>query len=201
MNLRATNTEALMSIQPTTYVTPAEYLAIERKSEYKSEYVDGVIVAMTGASRKHNLITLNVAGEIRRQLKGRPCESYASDMRVRVPSTRLYTYPDVVVVCGEPQFEDDQVDTLLNPTLIVEVLSKSTEIYDRGTKFSFYRTIETLAEYLLVAQNECRVEHYVRQAEERWLLSDYRSLEETIELTSIECGIALREMYDKVALP
>jgi Uma2 family endonuclease len=190
-----------MSTQPTTCLTPAEYLAIERKSEYKSEYIDGVIVAMTGASRKHNLISFNLAGEINRQLKGRPCEGYAGDMRVRVPSTRLYTYPDVVVVCGEPQFEDDQVDTLLNPTFIVEVLSKSTEIYDRGTKFSFYRTIETLDEYLLVAQNEYRVEHYVRQAEGRWLLSDYRSLEETIELTSIECEIALSEMYDKVALP
>jgi Uma2 family endonuclease len=190
-----------MSTQPTIYATPAEYLAIERKSEYKSEYIDGVIVAMTGASRKHNLITVNLSREISRQLKGRPCESYTSDMRVRVPSTRLYTYPDVVVVCGEPQFEDDRLDTLLNPTLIVEVLSKSTEIYDRGTKFSFYRTIETLDEYLLVAQNEYRVEHYVRQAEGRWLLSDYRSLEETIELTSIECEIALSEMYDKVALP
>lgn len=190
-----------MSTQPTSYLTPAEYLAIERKSEYKSEYIDGVIVAMTGASRKHNLISFNLAGEINRQLKGRPCEGYAGDMRVRVPSTRLYTYPDVVVVCDEPQFEDDQVDTLLNPTLIVEVLSKSTEIYDRGTKFSFYRTIETLAEYLLVAQNECRVEHYIRQAEGRWLLSDYHSLDDTVALASVGCELALREVYDKVALP
>jgi Uma2 family endonuclease len=189
-----------MSIQPTTYLTPAEYLSIERKSEYKSEYTDGVIVAMTGASREHNLIGVNLAGEINRQLRGRPCECYANDMRVRVPSTRLYTYPDVVVVCGEPQFEDDQLDTLLNPTLIIEVLSESTEMYDRGKKFGFYRTIETLAEYLLVAQDECRVEQYVKRTDGRWLLSDYHSMEDNVEMTSIQCEVALREVYDKVAL-
>src|SRR2546421_1084518 len=187
-----------MSSQPTTQLTPEEYLAIERKAEYKSEYIDGEMVAMTGASRRHNLIALNVAREITQQLKGRPCEGYVSDMRVRVPSTRLYTYPDVVVVCGEPQFEDDYVDTLLNPTLIVEVLSESTELYDRGKKFGFYRTIESLAEYLLVAQDECRVEQYLKQHDGRWLLSDYRSPEDLVELSSIQCSLALKEVYDKV---
>ena len=187
-----------MSSQPTTQLTPEEYLAIERKAEYKSEYIDGEMVAMTGASRRHNLIALNVAREITQQLKGRPCEGYVSDMRVRVPSTRLYTYPDVVVVCGEPQFEDDYVDTLLNPTLIVEVLSESTELYDRGKKFGFYRTIESLAEYLLVAQDECRVEQYLKQPDGRWLLSDYRSPEDLVELSSIQCSLALKEVYDKV---
>jgi Uma2 family endonuclease len=122
-------------------------------------------------------------------------------MRVRVPSTRLYTYPDVVVVCGEPEFEDDYVDTLLNPTLIAEVLSESAELYDRGKKFGFHRTIGSLAEYLLVAQDECRVEQFVRQPDGRWLLSEYRSPEETVELSSIQCRLALREVYDKVALP
>lgn len=190
-----------MSSQPTTRLTPEEYLAVERRAEYKSEYIDGEIVAMTGASRRHNLIAFNISREISQQLKGRPCEGYASDMRVRVPSTRLYTYPDVVVVCGEPKFEDDYVDTLLNPTLIVEVLSESTELYDRGKKFGFYRTIESLAEYLLVAQDECRVEQYVRQPDGRWLLSDYRSAEEAVELSSIGCRLALREVYDKVTLP
>src|SRR3982750_3718499 len=105
-----------MSRQPTTYLTPEEYLAVERQAEYKSEYVDGEMVAMPGGSRRHNLITFNITREISQQLRGRPCEGYATDMRVRVPSTRLYTYPDVVVVCGEPKFEDDNVDTLLNPT-------------------------------------------------------------------------------------
>jgi len=190
-----------MSSQPTTYLTPAQYLTIERKAEHKSEYIDGEMVAMTGASRNHNLIAFNLTREISSQLRGRPCEGYASDMRVRVPSTRLYTYPDVVVVCGDPQFEDEYVDTLLNPTVIIEVLSQSTELYDRGRKFGFYRSIESLAEYLLVAQEEYKVEQYVKQADGRWLLTDYRSLEDMIELPSIQCNLAMREIYDKVALP
>jgi Uma2 family endonuclease len=190
-----------MSSQPKTYLTPEEYLAVERKAEDKSEYIDGVMVAMTGASRRHNLLAVNITRELSHQLKGRPCETYASDMRVRISSTRLYTYPDVVVVCGEPRFEDEHVDTLLSPTLIVEVLSESTELYDRGKKFSFYRTVESLAEYLLVAQDECRVEQYVKQTGGRWLLSDFRSTEDVVELTSIQCRLALREVYEKVALP
>jgi Uma2 family endonuclease len=188
-----------MSSQPTTYLTPEEYLAMERKAEYKNEYIDGEIVAMTGASRKHNLIAVNIAREISQQLRGRPCETYSSDMRVRVPSARLYTYPDIVVACGEPQFEDDYVDTLLNPTLIIEVLSESTELYDRGKKFGFYRTIESLAEYLLIAQDERQIEQFVRQSDERWLLSEHRSPEATVELASIQCFLELREVYDKVA--
>lgn len=190
-----------MSSQPTTYLTPEEYLAIERTAEYKSEYLDGEMVAMTGASRKHNLIAFNITREISQQLRGRPCEGYAGDMRVRVPSTRLYTYPNVVVVCGEPQFEDSYVDTLLNPTLIIEVLSESTELYDRGKKFGFYRMIETLNEYVLVAQDEYKIEQFVKQTAGRWLLSDYRSLEDIVELTSIQCRLALREVYEKVSLP
>ncbi len=188
-----------MSSQPTTYLTPEEYLALERKAEFKSEYIDGEIVAMTGASRKHNLVVVNLTGEISQQLRGRSCEAYSNDMRVRVPSTRLYTYPDVIVVCGEPQFEDQEFDTLLNPTVIVEVLSESTELYDRGKKFSFYRTIESLAEYLLVAQDECRIEQFVRQADGGWLLSEHRATEDTVKLTSIQCSLELREVYDKVA--
>lgn len=187
-----------MSSQPTTYLTPEEYLALERKAEFKSEYVDGEIVAMTGASRKHNLVVFNITGELRQQLRGRPCEAYANDMRVRVPSSRLYTYPDLVVVCGEPQFEDKEFDTLLNPTLIIEVLSESTELYDRGKKFGFYRTLESLAGYLLVAQDECRIEQYARQADGGWLLSEHRSPEDTVRLNSIQCSLELREVYDKV---
>ncbi|MDT7808575.1 MAG: hypothetical protein QOJ70_2388 [Acidobacteriota bacterium] len=190
-----------MSTQPTTYLTPEEYLAIERQAESKNEYIDGEMVAMTGASRKHNLIAVNITGELYRQLKGRPCEGYGSDMRVRVPSTLMYTYPDVVVVCGEPLFEDDHLDTLLNPTVIIEILSDSTERYDRGRKFGFYRTIESLAEYVLVAQDEYRIEQYVKQHDGRWLLTDHRSPEDVVELSSIQCTLALREVYEKVALP
>jgi Uma2 family endonuclease len=195
-----------MSSQSKTYLTPEEYLAIERRNEYKSEYVDGEMVAMTGASRRHNLINVNIVGEVSRQLRGRQlrgqqCEAYASDMRVRVPSTRSYVYPDVVVVCGEPQLEDDYLDTLLHPTVLVEVLSESTERYDRGRKFGFYRTIESLAEYVLVAQDECRVEQYAKQPDGRWLLTDHRSPEDVVELASIQCTLRLSEIYEKVALP
>ncbi len=187
-----------MSRQVKTYITPEEYLAFERKAENKNEYVNGEIFAMTGASRKHNLIALSIAGELRQQLKGKPCEVYPGEMRVKAPAARSYVYPDVVVVCGEPQLEDDYFDTLLNPTLVVEVLSKSTESYNRLAKSSFYRTIESLSEYLLVSQEEYRVEQYIKQADGRWLLSDVRSLEGLIVLESIGCSLTLLDIYDRI---
>ena len=189
-----------MTSQPKTYLTPAEYLVVERQNEYKSEYIDGEMVAMTGASRGHSIIAFNIANELGPRLRGRPCEAYLSEMRVRIPK-RGYVYPDVVVVCGEPQLEDEYLDTLLNPTVIIEILSESTQRYDRTKKFSFYRTIESLAEYVLVAQDEYRIEQYTKQPDGRWLLSDYRSLEDVVELTSVQCTLALREVYEKVNLP
>lgn len=190
-----------MTSQPkTTYLTPEEYLAVERQNEHKSEYLDGEMVAMTGASRRHSIIALNIAAEIHGQLKGRPCEGYISEMRVSIPN-RGYVYPDVVVVCGEPQLEDKYFDTLLNPTVIVEILSESTERYDRTKKFALYRTIESLVEYVLVAQEEYIVEQYTKQPDGRWVLSDHRSLEDVLELASVQCTLALREVYDKVSLP
>lgn len=187
-----------MASQPKTFLTSEEYLTLERKAEYKSEYVNGEVYAMVGASRRHNLITGNIFGELREQLKKRRCEVYTSDMRVRVPATNLYTYPDVIVVCGEPKFEDEHVDTLLNPTVIVEVLSPSTASYDRTKKFGYYRTIKSLAEYLLVAQDEYKVEQYTRQADNRWLLSDISSLEGMVNLDSLQCALLLADIYDKV---
>jgi Uma2 family endonuclease len=190
-----------MSSPPTTYLTPEEYLAIERKAESKSEYINGEIVSMTGASREHNLIVVNIAGELGQQLRECTCEMYTSSMRVRVPLALVYIYPDAAVVCDEPKFEDDYLDTLLNPTLIIEVLSESTEGYDRGKKFGFYRTIPSLAEYLLIAQDEQRIEQYTKQPDGRWLLSEYHSTEDVAELASIQCQLALTEVYDKVVLP
>jgi Uma2 family endonuclease len=195
-NLR--DREMIMSSQPETFLTVEEYLAIERKAEYRSEFFDGEMIAMTGASRKHNLIVANLIGELRQQLKGKPCELYANDMRVRIPSARIYTYPDVALVCGEPQFEDEYLDTLLNPTLIIEVLSDSTESYDRGKKFGYYRTINSLLEYLLVAQGEYKIEQYVRQDDGRWLFSEASNIDGTILLGSVECLIALKEIYERV---
>jgi Uma2 family endonuclease len=189
-----------MSSQIRPYVTPEEYLALERKAEYKSEYLHGEIFAMTGASRKHNLVAGNIFGELRQQLKGRQCEAYMGDMRVKVTATGLYTYPDVVVACGEPKFEDEYVDTLLNPTLLVEVLSQSMERYDRIAKSSYYRTLDSLAEHLLVAQDEVRLEQYVKQANGQWLLFECSSLDKVVELPSISCSLALGDVYDKVSL-
>src|SRR6185295_7731370 len=189
-----------MSRQVKTYITPEEYLAAERAAEYKNEYVNGEIFAMTGASRKHNLIAGNIAGELRQQLKGKPCEVYPGEMRVKAAAARSYVYPDVVVVCEDPQFEDAYLDTLLNPTLVVEVLSKSTESYNRLAKAAYYRTIESLVEYLLIAQEEYRVEQYVKQTGGHWLLSDVVSLESTVDLQAIGCSLALRDIYDRVVI-
>lgn len=180
--------------------TPEEYLVRERKAQYRSEYVDGRAYAMAGASRAHNLVAGNVFAELRAQLRGRPCEAYVSDMRVKVSHTGLYTYPDVVAVCGEPRFEDGHVDTLLNPTLIVEVLSESTEGYDRGEKFSHYRRLESMREYVLVAQDRVRVEHFARQGE-HWMLAEISDPDGVLALPSLDCTVSVRGIYERVEFP
>jgi Uma2 family endonuclease len=180
-----------------TRYTAEEYLALERSATYKSEFHDGQIYAMTGASRKHNLVSGNIYRELSLQLKKRPCEAYINDMRVKADKAHSYHYPDIAVVCGTPQFEDAYVDTLLNPTLLIEVLSPSTEAYDRGGKFAHYRKIATLQEYLLVAQDQPSIERYVRQGAV-WILSEAVGLAASIPLDSIDCVLSLREVYDKV---
>ncbi len=179
--------------------TPEYYLALERRATCRNEYIDGRIFAMAGASRQHNLIAGNVFGELRTQLRGRPCEAYINDMRLKVTTTGLYTYPDVAALCGEPHFEDTHLDTLLNPSVIVEVLSDSTEAYDRGEKFAHYRRLESLTDYVLIAQDKIRVEHYVRQGDQ-WLLSEVNDLSSVVRLSSIGCDVALRDIYEKVEL-
>jgi len=179
------------------HYTAEEYLTLERSASSKSEFHDGQIYAMTGASREHNLVTINIAGELRSQLKKRPCEAYVNDMRVKAADARSYHYPDIVVVCGTPQFEDAHVDTLLNPTLLIEVLSPSIEAYDRGGKFAHYRKIPTLREYLLVAQDQPSIECYLRQGDV-WILTEAVGLEADVPLESIDCVLSLREVYDKV---
>jgi Uma2 family endonuclease len=180
------------------YLSPEEYLALERASETRNEYLGGEMIAMTGASRRHSLVTTNLIREIGQQLKGRPCEVLNGDMRVWVPSTGLYTYADVVAVCGEPALADGFFDTLTNPTLLIEVLSPSTQDYDRGTKFVYYRALDSLREYLLVSQNQPRVEHYLRQEDGNWLLSEKTDLAASIALPSIGCQLAMADIYDKV---
>ncbi len=187
-----------MSTRPKPSVSPAEYLAIERAAQYKSEYYRGEVFAMTGASREHNLIVGNLVGELRQALRGGPCEVYPSNMRVKIDATGLYTYSDVVVACNELEFEDKQVDTLLNPTLLVEVLSESTERYDRGKKSGHYRQLASLNEYLLVSQDEPHVEHYVRQNDGHWLLIEASGLKASIELPAIDACLQLSEIYARV---
>ena len=181
------------------YFTPEQYLEMERAAQYKSEYLDGQIYAMAGATRRHNLIGLNIAISLGTQLRGKPCEAYSGDMRVQADQSRQYSYPDVVVVCGEPQFRDGREDTLLNPTVIVEVLSRSTEAYDRGEKFLCCRQMESLQEYLLVSQDERRIEQFTRQGDGSWRLTETREAG-TAALESVGCTLALDDVYDKVTL-
>ena len=197
-----------------TYLTPAEYITFERKAipdaeTVRSEYIDGEIIDMPGASRVHNLITNNISGELRNLLKGSRCETYANDMRVSSPLTLSYFYPDVVIVCEDPRFEDDVFDILLNPIILVEVLSPSTEAYDRGEKFGHYRQLASLQEYVLVSQDKVLVEHYHRQEKQGsvpvtgkdWIFTDFRELEEILPLRSIQCELPLQEIYARVTFP
>ena len=190
-----------MSTLPSRRLTPEEYLEIERQAQVKSEYYNGEMFAMAGARWAHNLVVGNTFAELRQQLRTRPCAVTPSDMRVQVQATGLYTYPDVVVVCGEPTFKDDQRDTLLNPTVIVEVLSKSTEAYDRGNKFKHYRSLESLTDYLLIASEAVSTDLFTRQASGSWAISSADRLEDTIEIPSIQCTLRLADLYEKVEFP
>ena len=180
-----------------TYLTPEEYLAFERKATTKHEYLNGQIVAMSGASFAHNFLTMNTANQLYNQLIGGECQVATSDMRVKVTQIDSYFYPDVVVVCGEPRAEDDTFDTLLNPTVVVEVLSPSTEVYDKGEKFEHYQQIASLKEYVLISQDKIRVEHYRRQ-ETEWLQTEFQGLEDVLYLLSIGCELRLQDIYRRV---
>jgi Uma2 family endonuclease len=188
-----------MSLQPKPNLSFEEWLAGERANlEGRSEFVNGEVFAMTGASLAHNAIVTNISAELRNQMKGRPCQVYANDVKVLIRSANAGTYPDLVALCGEPELLDDRRDVLLNPSLIVEVLSDSTEAYDRGDKFALYRRLPSLQEYLLVSQNRVGVELYSRGADGRWILTDYTALDDRVPLASIDCTLALAEVYDKL---
>ena len=189
-----------MSSQPKTFLTGEDYLELERQAERKSEYCQGEMFAMAGASLAHHVLAMNLAAILHAQLRRRPCQVYPSDMRVHVTATGLYTYPDVTVVCGKPQLADEHADTLLNPSFIAEVLSPSTEGYDRGRKFEHYRSIASLTEYLVVAQDRVHVDLYTRQQDGGWVLSEASGLEETLELRCLGCRLALADLYEKVDL-
>ncbi|MGD9562708.1 MAG: Uma2 family endonuclease [Pyrinomonadaceae bacterium] len=179
------------------FVTPQEYLALEREAEFRHEYLNGEIFEMSGASRRHNLISINLIRLISTHLLDRDCTVYGADMRIKIPNEN-YTYPDVVAVCGEELFEDKTEDNLLNPSVIIEVLSKSTEAYDRGAKFEQYQTIPSLREYILVTQEPFRVEQFVRQDVSAWTYLEFRTEADVIRLESIGCELRMSDIYFKV---
>ena len=187
-----------MSTASNLRISPEQYLEQERKATFKSEYFEGEVFAMPGASRRHVLIAKNVTVALDQRLRGQPCQIYGSDMRVRVSAAGLYTYPDVTVACGDEQFLDEETDTLLNPLLIVEVLSPTTKNYDRGDKFASYRTIPSFREYLTIAQDRVHVEHWQRQEDERWVLSEYFDIARRLQLVSLGVELSIVEIYRSV---
>lgn len=189
-----------MATSSATFVTPEQYLELDRKAERPSEYYGGEMFPVEAATPTHALIGANVVGELWSLLKQRPGRVYDSSARLFVAATGLYAYPDVTVVCGEPQFADNQADTLLNPVLIVEVLSKSTQDYDRGQKFQHYRTIASLVDYLAISQEKVFVECFSRQSNHQWLLTEFDHSPAAIRLESVGVDLPLAEIYDKVTL-
>jgi len=190
-----------MSLQLKPHLSFEDWLEGERVAlDERCELVDGEVFAMSGGSAEHHTIISNINRELSIQLKGRPCHVYAQGMRLHVQAADAGKYPDLMALCGEQQFHDDRRDLLLNPGLIVEVLSDSTEAYDRGTKFALYRRIPSLSDYLLVAQNRVSVELYSRGDDGRWILSAHEDLDARVTLPSIGCKLALAEVYEKIAL-
>ena len=187
----------MSSLAAQTIFTPDEYLALERKATLKSEYISGEILAMSGASLAHTRITADIVTELNNQLRGGKCEVISNDMRVKTSPKGAYFYPDVVVFCGDPQFEDNVFDTLLNPTLLIEVLSPSTEVYDKGEKFRHYQEIASLQEYILVSQDRIRVEQY-RLTKTQWVQTEFRAPEDVLPLASIGCELPLQDIYRRV---
>lgn len=188
----------IMAAQPRTGMSVEEYLAFERASAEKHEYRDGEIVALIGASYRHNAIVGNVFTSLRTRLRDSSCRVNFSDLRVQIPGERFYTYPDLTVVCGPPRFSDDRQDTLLNPQIIIEVISLPTQGYDHGEQFRHYRSIESLREYVLIEQESQRIEHFVRQANDLWLFSDTIGTDATLILPTLDCAIPLAEIYEDV---
>ncbi len=191
-----------MSALPKRYLTPEEYLELELKAEYKSQYVAGEIYAMAGAQPWHLKIVANLGGMLYTRFRGRDCDHYSSDMRVRVKAGELWTYPDLAALCGTPEFETaSNPHSLLNPQVIFEVLSPSTEAFDRGDKFSRYQQLESLIDYVLVSSEQMRLEHFLRQGDESWQYKEHHLPDDRLPLTSIGCELPLAEIYERVTFP
>jgi Uma2 family endonuclease len=190
-----------MASSPVTKVSEEEYLALDRAAEVRSEFLDGEMWAMSGGSIWHSQLAANLTAELHNALRGGKCRVFTSDLRVRVMPRRMYAYPDATVVCGKPVLADERQDILLNPAAIFEVLSPSTEKYDRGAKFRYYLTIDTLKDYILVDQFTMRVEQYTRGVEGAWTFRAYQRAEENLKIESIGISLPLASIYDGVELP
>jgi Uma2 family endonuclease len=181
------------------YISPEEYLVGERAAFEKHEYHDGEVFAMSGASLRHNFIFHNTYPAIASFLKGKDCKPFGSDLRIRIPSGKFYTYPDISIICGKPETTDLFTDTITNPSVIVEILSKSTKDYDRGTKFNLYRTIPSLKEYILIDSTSILVETYVRQKDNSWLLNEFRQLSDSFPIATIGLDLLLQDVYQDIS--
>ena len=190
-----------MSAVPIPKLTEAEYLAIERKADFKSEFYRGEMFAMADASRERNTVKENLIGEIYTCLKRSPCRSFSSDQRVKIQATGLYTYPDIVIVCGKPEYDSVDRDSLINPDAIIEVLSPSTETYDRGAKFRQYQQLPSVKEYILVSQNEPLCERFVRQTDGTWVLTIITGLAGELAFTTVPVRVPLADIYNGVLFP
>lgn len=188
---------------PKRYITVEEFLAAEETSEVKHEYYNGEIFAMAGGTEQHDLLAGNTFASLHSQLRGRQCNVHTSDMMVKTnqAANSIHTYPDVTVVCGPPEFENENRRVLLNPSLLVEVLSPSTQGYDRGAKFESYRSIPSFQEYILIAQDRVYMEHHIRQPDGSWNFTEHHNLTDEITLSSIDCTLLLAEIYESVELP
>ena len=187
--------------QPVQRLTAKEYLALERAAEFKSEFYDGEVFAMAGGSAMHSLIGTNATIEIGNKLRGRPCRPFNSDLRVRPPGIPFYTYPDVSVVCGPLEFDDEQEDTITNPSLLVEVTSPATEGYDRGAKFRLYSRMASLREYLVISQSEPSLDLFIRQDSNEWLLRSASGIDSSLILPMLGVTLSLKEIYAGVTFP
>lgn len=187
-----------MKPQEKHYYTPEEYLSMEENAEYRSEYYDGEIFAMAGASLNHNTIAGNIFSVLNTRFRKKPCRAFINDMRLLISSHELYTYPDIMVICGTMEFIEGRDDTVTNPQLIIEVLSESTKNYDRGEKFEFYRSLSSLKEYILIDQYKIHVEQFWKNEDGLWVLREYNERGETLNFTSVEIPIDVDIIYNKV---
>ena len=187
-----------MSATAHEYMTAQQYFTLEETSDGKHEYYRGAIYAMTGGTARHNLIVANLIALLHGQLRGTTCRVFPSDLRLKIELTGLYTYPDVSVICGPISFGDNRQDTVTNPVVLIEVLSPSTENYDRGRKFEHYRTIDTLQEYVVVAQDRVHIEHYVRQDNNRWVLVDFSTIDQIVHVGAINCTLSVELVYENI---